>query len=424
MAPRIVLVPFPLTALTAFASFFLERLGTIRPETVFRFHASPQTKRSEVSLGDGAILNLAALDLLSYLRERLTEFPREERGPLKRLLTYVCFGDMAKGRELTERITRLSLACDDPSEVLRACFGIFQRCLDEAIDPWQLKFFPVAEQVPPNGEKPYPLDKRIVSLPIFRSREPSETETETKTEVVAVSRYELEEGKARLLEGARIGIVVGGPPGSGKSTLAASLAAEMNNILESLATREVWRGFSLKVEMVSLDLATPTLDAISVGMGKDRQVLEEKKRPWSQDLALEALENFIEAKKRVNIVIADLPGKIDVITEIVASYADCAVLITKEWALMRSWQEFIHRMGLVLVSQARSRSSQEGMNSVVTRYHRGKLIAGRVVDLDRVTRSWDPFISWLAEFLLFDILPALKTQRRERLQRTLGIFVR
>lgn len=417
MAPRIVLVPFPLTALTAFASFCLERLGVIRPETLFRFHASPQTKRSEISLGDGAVLNLAALDLPSYLKERFREFSREERNLLERLLTYVRFGDTARGRKLTERITRLSLACDDPGEVLRSCFEIFQRFLDEAIDPWQLQSFPAAEQIPPSEEKSYPPDKRVVSFPIFRSQEPSETE------VIAVSRCKLAEGKARLLEGTRVGIVVGGPPGSGKSTLAVSLAVKMDNILESLATREAWQDFSLKVEMVSLDLATPTLDAISIGLGKDRRALEEEKRPWLRNLALEALERFIEAKKRANIVIADLPGKIDAITEIVASCADCAILVTGEWALMKPWQEFIHRMGLVLVSQARSRSSQEGMNSVVTRYHRGRIIAGRVVDLDRVTRSWDPFISWLAEFLLFDILPALKTRRRERLRRALGVSI-
>ena len=246
----------------------------------------------------------------------------------------------------------------------------------------------------------FPPDKCFITLPIFKSQEPAERE------VVAWKRLELEEGRIYHLQGRHIGLVVGGPAGSGKSTLAATLADEMMNIIHSLKSRASFSDLEVSLECANLDLATPTVDAIGGARGKEKQALDKAKRPWTLELALEALDKFWAAKSRANLVIADLPGgKIDQITEITGALGDVGVLITKDWAKMAEWQQLYTRMGITLVSQSRSRLPDEGLESVVTRYNAGGMIAGRVTGLDRTVRSWDSFAACLAKVLLFDLIP-------------------
>lgn len=357
-------------------------------------------------------LSASVFELEAYLQGRLVENERYCRGALKRLMTYCVSGDPMKGAPFARWISGQCLTHPNPKIVLERTAEVFQRCLDGSIDPWHTQM--PLEDIPivRSDVKPFPQGKRIITLPIFKSQEPSEKE------VISVRRCVLDEAAILELLTANIGIMIGGRSGSGKSTLAASLAAEMQNIAESLATRTGWEWFPFVIETVNLDLATPTVDAIQAGFGKDREKLAKMKRPWTRELALEALKEFACAKSRAHVTIADLPGgKIGAITEITAELADVAVLVVRDWSHMSEWNSFIHRMGIALVAQARSRTAGEGVQSVVTRYHEGRIIAGRATDLDRVNRSWDLFISWLAEFLLFDILPTFVRERRKRLKR-------
>ncbi|MBI2052329.1 MAG: hypothetical protein HYT38_01445 [Candidatus Sungbacteria bacterium] len=191
----------------------------------------------------------------------------------------------------------------------------------------------------------------------------------------------------------------------------------MSNIIASLKSRALFRGFEVNVECVNVDLATPTVAAIGQAQGKDRQALNMAKRPWTVELALEALNEFLVAKSRSSLVIADLPGgRVDQITEITGVLGDVGIIITRDWNRMAEWEEFYGRMGIVLVAQSRSRLLDEGLESVVTRYHKGKIIAGRVIGLDRVVRSWDSFVSCVAKVLLFDLIPEFIESRRKKLE--------
>lgn len=418
MAPRVILVPFPITPLAAFEYFLLRRLGRIGQDAAVRFRATAGTASAAAVLGNGAVYHLLGRDPDSYLQSLFPDVPPDEKGPMKRLLSYCVSGDPQRGHRLHRWLIQSVLAGDDPTRILTSAAELFDSWLADGVDPWRSAFnLPKPDGAVPSESVPYPPDKRYVTLPVFKSREPGEKE------VIAAARRELAEGRIYELRHAHIGLAIGGPPGSGKSTLIVSLATEFANIIASLKSRRGWEGFSLGVAVANLDLATPTVDAIAAGTAKDRgEALRLRKQPWTEDLALQALEAFVQTKARANIVLADLPGKISPLTEMVAAPADVAILITREWSHMPEWQEFaVRRMGLALVSRARSRYAGEefGFTSVVTRYQPGEIIAGRVVGLDRVDRSWDRFVSWLAEFLLFDILPSFVTRRREKLQRLL-----
>ncbi len=451
---RVLLVPFPITPLSAFGYFLYRNLGIVDAEVGIHYHRSSTVPVAAVEMGGGVIHNFATSDLSTHLETVISEHHNWEHQwwLLRRLLSFCKSGDSANGKRMLRWLIGLSISLDDPKLVLERTERFFVACLEQKLDLWEVGFSAPEEVQEPTlpmipgmkrtidailsmirrarwithqigrrisvsrRQRPFAPtvlagDKRIVTLPIFKTHKPGEKE------VVAAARFELIERRGWELQSSHIGVVIGGPAGSGKSTLAVSLAAEMRNILDSLATRSGWDGFSLTSELVTLDLATPTTEAIQTGTGKDRAGLETLKRPWTVDLAFQAQLRFQEAKMRSNLVFADLPGgKVDTITEITASLADVAILVTNDWSKMPEWRTFAQRMGIRVVSEARSHLSNEQFSSVVTTYRPGRFIAGRVTDLDRVGRSWDRFVSWLAEFLLFDILPTLQEERRARLR--------
>ncbi len=447
MTPRVLLVPCPISPLVAFEYFLLKRLGRIGQDAIarYRYRTAGGAKSADVVLGNGAVYNLVGQDPTSYLPSFPPDTPPDAREVLKRLRSYCIYGDTRRGHRLQRWLAKLSLAEESPGAVLETAAKLFEAWCSRGTDPWRpdLEIPELARATP--VPRAYPPDKRFGSLPIFKQEEGRVKPGER--EVIATANYELAEGLIYELAAAHVGVMVGGPAGSGKSTLVASLAAEMRHQIASLATRRGWEGFSLTVEVVNLDLATPTVDAIAAGVAKrDYDALKNRKRRWTEALALEALDAFLQAKARSNLVLADLPGgPIGAITEIVAAPADAAILITKDWSFMENWQGFARRMGIPTIVQARSRRSvpdqlpfsaelfrllrrllgrsrdeEGGFTSVVTRYHPGRIIAGRVVDLDRMERSWDRFVLWTTESMLFNILPARIRERREKLERFLA----
>lgn len=416
-SPRLLLCPFPITLFCAFGYFLLRHFGWVDPEVAVRY-ATSRARSAPVEMSHGLVWNLVSKDFPERLAPLIQQHVREEETYLlKRLLTFAESAPPTRKQAFAHWILRCSLRSGDPARILEAARCSFLACLEQGIDPWK-SHLPVPEIAPlPMAEEPVqiPPDKRIGTIPIFKSHTPGERE------VIATARYELREGRVWELA-QTIRMVVGGPAGSGKSTVVASLAFEMKNILASLRTRTGWEGLRVRVEPVNLDLATPTLEAISAGARNDCLTLEAKKRQWSIELALEALDRFLEATEGANIVIGDLPGGTpDSITEIVMAPADVAILVTKDWKQMPIWKEYLDRLGITLVSQVRSHLAEEEFSSVVTTYRKGEYFGGRIVGLDRVDRSWDRFISWLAEFLLFDILPSFIEERRRKLARLLQL---
>ncbi len=413
---RVLLAPIPITPIIAFGYFLYRYLGIIDAETPVRYTRPSGVNRPSSVLEEtagGAIHNFSTGDLVARFYTIIAQQPDEEtKQTLRHIFSFSgqkSIGD--KKKKMSQWLLELSIALEDPKLVFEEANRLFTACLERKLDPWEVGFFS-PQIITPDVSSVSTGDRRIVTLPVLAKQQPDQ-----KGEIVSSQDYELLEERVRELRSAHIGLVIGGPAGSGKSTLTVSLAHEMDRILKSLATRRGWSDFSLTTELVNLDPATPTLEAIHEGVGKDRAGLETLKRPWTVDLAFQAQLRFQEAKTRSNLVFADLPGgKVDTITEITASLADVAILVTKDWSKMAEWRTFVHRMGITLVAEARSRPSSEGFPSVVSKYSPGRLIAGSVVDLDRVNRSWDRFVSWLAEFLLFDILPAFHEERRARLR--------
>lgn len=413
---RVLLMPFPITPLLAFAYFIGKKSGQFGPEVEVRYLSSSGGERDNQYLGEGWIKLLSSKRLYENLDDHLRAHRHDWYHDFKRLLTYCNAGDYKLGGEFRKWLLRRSLLSSQPKKVLEEAEIILERSVGS--DPWKsgLALESQVREEKENKSDASFSDLRIGTLPIFKSNKPKEDE------VLASMRYKLAERNILSLCGENLGIAICGPAGSGKSTLAVSLTSEIENILQSLRTRTAWPSFSLTAKLVNLDLATPTSNAILAGEGKNRPPLEGLKRPWSTELALEAFEIFREDKKQTNLVVADLPGgKPDNITEIVGAIADVAVIVTNDWeGKMKEWTDFVNRMGITLISQARSRLSQEGLSSVVTRYEPGEYVAGRVVSLDRVDRSWDRFIVWLAEFLLFDILPSFIEKRRKRIKNLLS----
>lgn len=412
-------MPFPITPLVAFAYFLLHRLGTISAEVLCRYAAASSAEAAASTLGDGIFLNLAAFSRYQQLAQMIAKAETKRHRMLKRLLTYCASGDPLKGHKFQRWLVRMSLATNDPAAVLAKAKDLLTSWLEIGFDPWESsprKYLKAPARLKPPA---YPPDRRILTLPVFKGHEHDEG---GGREITAQARFELVQGKIFELTQAHIGIAIGGPQGSGKSTLTASLVAETKNNAEELATRLGWEKFGPKIAAVDLDLATPTLEAIAAGKGWERKKLAGLKRPWTTELALEAHRLFVEAKAQNNIVFADLPGgSISEITEIVAAPADAAILLSWNWDLMPEWEKFIKRMGITLISRAMSYRSDEssGLTSVMRRYEPGRLFTGRIVGLERVERSWDRFISWLAEFLLYGILPAHVADRRDELDHLL-----
>lgn len=412
---HVLLVPFPISPLVAYAYFLGRKFGQFRQEVEVRYLSSSGGERDNQYFGEGTIRLLSSRRLYENLDGYLRAHHHDRYYDFKRLLTYCDAGDRRMGEKFRKWLLRRSLLSSQPKKVLEEAEMVLGRAI--GADPWKhgLSCENFEEEKIIERKNDFPADLRIGALPIFPSHKPGEDE------VIASVHYELSEGKILSLCQESIGVMIGGEAGSGKSTLTVSLAAEIDNILQSLRTRP-WPQFSLKTELINLDLATPTSEAIQAGRGKDRSLVSGLKRPWNTILALEAMEVFRRAKERANLVVADLPGgKPDHITEITAALADVAVIVTRDWeGKMKEWTEFVNRMGITLVAQVRSRLPTEGLASVVTRYNPGGLVVGRVVSLDRIERSWDRFIVWLAEFLLFDILPSLVERRKKKIERLLS----
>lgn len=412
---QVVLVPFPLTPLIAYGYYFLRSIGVIGASPHTRYHNSSEGNKTTIELGDGFILRMSQRDIYEYLTSYLTWTSIDDRALVRRFLTFFHAAPEKQQESWKKWVLRLSLHLERLSDVLDNADMCFAHCREIRLDPWRDPF-PGGVLCYPHSPTPsYPTDKRFVTLPVMMSSQPGEKV------ITSVKEYSLCEGNVMRLRGRRLGIVVGGPSGSGKSTLVVSLAHELKTVIESLKTRRGWEGFSLRTNIQTLDRGTPTLDAIQKGDGQNRANLEKVKKPWTWSLAIEAAQDFRRVKDRCDILISDLPGGVpDAVTQITASHADIAILVTNQWDHMPMWQTFCRDMGLRVVAQVRSRSLDDGLPSIATRYHAGRMLSGRVVDLDRVNRSWDRFVSWLAEFLLFDILPSFVSKREEKLLQLLN----
>lgn len=222
--------------------------------------------------------------------------------------------------------------------------------------------------------------------------------------ITGVERVIFEEEKVRLLENRQIRIAACGPPGSGKSTSCATITSEIRVILDSLLSRPDFSNLKINVGSIDLDLGSPTLELINVGLGTDRERHKDLKTKWEIEKvypALVQLESLTE-----NIIFVDLPGKIDEITHLLLSTIDMALIITSDWQKVNEWRNLLKSFGIKNVAEARSYLLlEEDKPESLVKYYNSHYTTGRLVGVKRKLRNWDSYLEFLARALLFQYIP-------------------
>ena len=404
---RVVLVPRPLTLLAAFAHYaiceLLPELNLFGAQPIFRWVDS--SPRGKLVSDSGVVVNLNTPigpmndQILFWLRGPRHTVPYPE---IKSLRDFAAIGEhnetWPKWKEFLFGVSAFA----NPEDALRETREMFSRLRAERIDPRKVvPLFPDVHIGRTSFEYPGIPDRRHVTLPVVK-KPMSLSATPTSRQAFDFTIKQLSERNIFRLLSEHIVLAVGGLPGSGKSTLVASLFVEMTNILSSLTSREgVWESFPLTVDIGTLDLATPVTDSIILRCGQDREMLQAAKKPWTMELAVNGAREVQAKAAETNIVLADLPGKIDHLTETLSSPITFGGIITNDWSRIDEWRDFFRRVGIPVVFEIKATDKP----SMMTSYWPGETISGRMNQLDRVARGWDSFVRTIAEMLLFDILP-------------------
>lgn len=421
---RILLVPFPMTALAAFGYFLFSQAGLVDENTKVFYHWRPRKEDKIKLVSEGLGCKLFGRDFPIRLQRLLEEPVRLPSDlPVRLLARYLHFFQSPRGSGYSGYIQLENFlaggSASPPEEVLiKARLLLGKWIIKEALDPFKNELLGPSNPTPKQLPVSLPAGTHHMTLPRFKSNDPLERT------IVGKERVQFDETRIGLLSGQHLGIVLGGPPNSGKSTCIASLVEQMQNIVGSLQSRAGWSGFQLSIGLVNLDLATPTAEQVYGMKELTARDLQARKRPWTRELAFEALGAFEAAKEKNNIVLADLPGKIDILTEIISVPADAGILLTREWRQIAAWQTFLRNMGVSKLVQARTRSAKQHLPSLVKRFNSGREVAGRISGLERFVCPWDPFVHFLAYALLLDLLPALVEGRKKCLARRLEEITR
>ncbi len=403
---QIVIMPCPLTPAALVGYGILRFLGQISENAHVRLAHSTSTPTDifscegrvcDLRVGKG-VLNSQVLKLVS------TNYA------LLRAINFATFGD----NEFPHEELKLALgkiSATNSHYALTLTSNLISEVVSNKVDLWKseraIETLTKSIAAPrPHTTLCIPPDKLFFSLPVFQKKKAG---SKTEDDVTGSFDVTLKEGRIYSLVDKNIRLIIGGPPDSGKSTFCASLVAEMRNCICSIQSRSSFSDLKLNVEQVTLDLSGRTTDAIAEGWAAEDPIrLKRMRQPWTMRLARKGVEKLLESRAQGNITISDLPGKVDEITRLLAAPADACILLSKDWNLLKDeWAPMMNNLGVPVVSKIRSRQVGEGLSSLVTLYQPGQRLNGRVVALNRVQKSWDPFIRWLAIFLLFDILPTM-----------------
>ncbi len=422
MAPyRICLIPCPITFPVVVLYFIYKLHGLIDHDTLVKYHPyigsevakAPFDKRSLILVANDDVIN-------DFTKEKIEKILFRLGSPFAKNLSFtkICrflqsfATNTAKAKQRSDIMAWYKVFVDPylpPKEILEATnSAVWQMCRENR-DPFaddqlpELRVsYPYAQ---PNSSRPP--DTIHTEIPLFSE---SDMEKELPVEWQSV---QFREGNIYELAGRQIIIVVAGPPHSGKSTLAATLTIAMRDMIKSLCSRSGFSDLNLSVACADVDFSSPT----------SCHILERSpfsiRGQWNEETAVKAFWALASFKE--NIVIADLPGGLadevsggpifDYIMEILVSIGHVSVFITKdareEWKVRTPlWTEFLKKTGAYQLARIHSRPVGDPLQSAVTNLHNSEdFISGRITGPRHVAMTWDPFATFLSQFLLFDALP-------------------
>lgn len=223
--------------------------------------------------------------------------------------------------------------------------------------------------------------------------------------MIGSERVTLYTESVRRIQGQRILIPIGGPSGAGKSTVCATLASEMNDVLEELKSTSDFADLSISASSFDLDLATPTQQSIKQGQGQDRAEHQSRKTKWNPQLAYQAIERLSLQKE--NIIFLDLPGgDPDVITRILLTASDLGLIVTQNWDGIKVWRKLFRNFSVLTKGEIRSHLiPTERRPESLVRTYTDQMSSGRIIAPQRSLRGWDSYLSFLARALLFKYIP-------------------
>ncbi len=434
-----VLVPFPLTLLSAFGYYLYKRAGLINERTKVKYHwVSAQLAKigGEFYAKDyiGSLIHDNLTEELLYLIRSEEE---ELRGRFKRMLEFCNEKNNVFAKLLLKDVCYQSLY-EGPELILLMLEGSFDEAIKADINPskrgigfLRMRELPIHPHLPKDREIiRLPFQEELESMGVKEGQRPAIPAFHAhiaKAKDLQWRKIEVQEGRVRLLTNSPIGamsLIFIGQAHAGKSTQASLIYNEMLDRFEALGKRERWQPFNPILKSVNLDLGTPTV--IKPGTDPVDDDFSLKKRTWSTELALKAFDKFWENKKTADIVIADIPGghvdnpkgPIDDITEITAALGDVAIMLIPhdnkdEEEKIFNWRKLCYRLGIPIIGRFITGTGVE-IYTCVTKYDKGESIEGIV---GMKYREFNPnyFSRSLTEILLYDLLPAVIENRQKKL---------
>lgn len=254
-----------------------------------------------------------------------------------------------------------------------------------------------------------------------------------KEDVVEYKDFAFDLSRLRLIPGTSWQVVIGGSPNSGKSTFTASLCRAMNNVVLEAKQRGVLGVECVNVGLCDLDLVSPTSKYLLWGKKPERFTVKET---WTDKLAHLAAAKLRTTRRDANVVVADLPGVPDELSQIIAEGADFSIILDRDFKdSIVEWMQNVMSLHspakaprLIAMLHTRLGEAQRvsGLRQFNSRL-RGKkedLTTGRVVDLKRELVPEDPVIKFIAYYLLCDVIPGARMSNldyRHKLYKALGV---
>lgn len=396
--PKVVLLPRPLTPLAVLVYFFLTKNNDLGPHNI-RFVR--KSHRREPLYVSEMVVDLSVDDQV-LVGEVWRLKNRSKLDQVIRFFSNKILWGKTPWKEWFRNISWLK-----PSEAIRQGISVFE-CLglDESIE----NQYPKVRLMEPSPQEVTTGAHYHFKLPILK--------TETGVEGGTVLDWKSTR-KVRCYRDAKVpvdgiftlsnhqtSILIGGDPGRGKSTLAANLVKAMRERVVGLRNQIPHLSSQTfpSIGISSLDVATPVAEGIIKGESKPAG----KKQLWTPELVIEALAGQELALQRRDIVISDLPGKITSYTESLTGFGNYGIIIVDDWDdEMPRWEEFFRKTQCPVIARIKCRREEDDrFRSVVTTWHPGESVSGRIFRPSRKIREGDECIERVADLLLLDILPA------------------